>query len=774
MSNIELYNRGDIIGGVVDIFTYSAVYYDGSKILRNGNIFNRVGCPESLFLGDDYDDVETMEEVLDKLLKFLNLNIIQNGYDFYIFSDSTLSAKDSITWTNIDDDTTHNSSLATINVDKDFYIDTDTNISTDDVYTQIKVKAKLDKFDVVLESPLDDDSLISPYDNMQQYMTEYISEGNGNTALNAFKAIVNGRTTDYDKAYTYNWFIRDYMNSKWSFTRNGVDVFGTYYEKSDLGSYINQWKILSEMRKRPLMPAIIGFGRTDQKKLSDNSPLKAPSITKSLVISINGNGVGKPLTYTFYSKNANDEWTSIQKQATPYPTDNDLKNAKMSIKYKSASSGTYSPTDSSITNYIVFSGKIVLNPIQAITDLTENYNIYKSLLDKKQWVYAGQLKDKTFADSKKDGNAHNTVPSGLNEYGKFYALKYFNTRAPLDKTVTSDETMLSANPFFDDKENKLLQYNVTGYNNPNNGIDGIYKIPILACQLKIGDKYCVETILEDGSSKYDWVKESDLTFDFDDDGTKVYNDKFYLGPDLAGGDYLVGEEHDMANNIHSYMNLGSVSGTAIPIKASDALAGDLTFEIVGVCNITFDELVRRHKTWFRHTTWSSKCVQVLPYCENIIIKNFNVKLASDNGGYDTTYEDNGLVYCSDENHNYVTDKQIDFDLISGVDASTAFKCGINATTFKNCMIDMVNKAPVDTIDDSVTKETAKPEMIYVNDKYMLYSKPKLIVETTFKYDKCGNEFANYKFNYFKAKKFVTFSHSINLKTDSITLKLREQ
>lgn len=761
MSNIELYNRDDVIGGVVDIFTYSAVYYDGSKYLRNGNIFNRVGCPESLFLGDDYDDVETMEEVLDKLLKFLNLNIIQNGYDFYIFSDSTLASKDSITWTNIDDDTTHNSSLTPINVCKDFYIDTDTNISTDDVYTQIKVKAKLDKFDVVLESPLDDDSLISPYDNMQQYMTEYISEGNGNTALNAFKAIVNGRTTDYDKAYTYNWFIRDYMNNKWSFTRNGVDVFGKYYEKSDSVAYINQWKILSEMRKNVLMPGIIGFGRTDAKKLSDNSPLKAPSINKSLVISINGNGVGKARYL-------------LQRTVLPYPSDDDLKNAKMSIKYKSTSSGTYSPTDSSITNYIVFSGKIVLNPIQATTDLTVGHALYNALVVDKDFAYAGILKKKTFTDAKKDGDNKNTVPSGLNEYGKYYALKYFNTRAPLDKNLTADETMLSANPFFDDKENKLLQYNVTGYNNPNNGIDGIYKIPILACQMKIGDKYCVETILEDGSSKYDWVKESDLTFDFDDDGTKVYNDKFYLGPDLAGGDYLVGEEHDMANNIHSYMNLGSTSGTAIPIKASDALAGDLSFEIVGVCNITFDELVRRHKTWFRHTTWSSNCVQVLPYCENVIIKNFNVKLASDNGGYDTTYEDNGLVYCSDENHNYVTDKQIDFDLISGVDATTAFKCGINATTFKNCMIDMVNKAPIDTIDDGVTKETAKPEMIYVNDKYLLYSKPKLILETTFKYDKCGNEFANYKFNYFKAKKFVTFSHSINLKTDSITLKLREQ
>ena len=761
MSNIELYNRDDIIGGVVDIFTYSAVYYDMSKSLHNENIFAEIGCPESLFLGDDYDDVETMEEVLEKLLKFLNLNIIQNGYDFYIFSDSTLSNKNYITWIDIDTGNFEDITLSTINVDKDFYIDTDTNISTDDVYTQIKVKAKLDKFDVVLESPLDDDSLISPYDNMQQYMTEYISEGNGKTAINAFKAIVNGRTTDYDKAYTYNWFIRDYMNSKWSFTRNGIDVFAKYYEKSTSGAYINQWKILSEMRKHPLMPGIIGFGRTDAKKLSDNSPLKAPSINKSLVISINGNGVGKARYL-------------LQETVLPYPSDDDLKNAKMSIKYKSTSSGTYSPTDSSITNYIVFSGKIVLNPIQATTDLTVGHALYNALVEKKDFAYAGILKKKTFADAKKNGDNKNTVPSGLNEYGKYYALKYFNTQAPLDKNLTADETMLSANPFFDDKENKLLQYNVTGYNNPNNGIDGIYKIPILACQMKIGDKYCVETILEDGSSKYDWVKEADLTYSFDDDGTKVYNDKFYLGPDLAGGDYLVGEEHDMANNIHSYMNLGSTSGTAIPIKASDALAGDLTFEIVGVCNITFDELVRRHKTWFRHTTWSSNCVQVLPYCENVIIKNFNVKLASDNGGYDTTYEDNGLVYCSDENHNYVTDKQIDFDLISGVDASTAFKCGINATTFKNCMIDMVNKTPIDTINDNVTNETAKPEMIYVNDKYLLYSKPKLILETTFKYDKCGNEFANYKFNYFKAKKFVTFSHSINLKTDSITLKLREQ
>ena len=48
MSNIELYNRGDVIGGVVDIFTYSNVYYDGSKTLHNGNVFNRVGCPETV------------------------------------------------------------------------------------------------------------------------------------------------------------------------------------------------------------------------------------------------------------------------------------------------------------------------------------------------------------------------------------------------------------------------------------------------------------------------------------------------------------------------------------------------------------------------------------------------------------------------------------------------------------------------------------------------------------------------------------------------------
>ena len=90
------------------------------------------------------------------------------------------------------------------------------------------------------------------------------------------------------------------------------------------------------------------------------------------------------------------------------------------------------------------------------------------------------------------------------------------------------------------------------------------------------------------------------------------------------------------------------------------------------------------------------------------------------------------------------------------------------------MIDIANNTPVDKISDDITNERAKPEMIYVNDKYLLYSKPKLILETTFKYDKCGNEFANYKFNYFKAKKFVTLSHSINLKLDSITLKLREQ
>jgi hypothetical protein len=76
------------------------------------------------------------------------------------------------------------------------------------------------------------------------------------------------------------------------------------------------------------------------------------------------------------------------------------------------------------------------------------------------------------------------------------------------------------------------------------------------------------------------------------------------------------------------MNLDA-EGTAIPITKDDALSGAVIFRILGPVNLTWDNITRRHPTWFRHTKWYTNTKFVLAHLENIIIKNFECKIYSD-------------------------------------------------------------------------------------------------------------------------------------------------
>lgn len=78
--------------------------------------------------------------------------------------------------------------------------DSDTNITVSDVYTQVQVKCDLKDQEDIIESPLSSDSLVSPWRSKNIFMTEYISEGEGNRAYNAFKNMVLGNSTDYEQA----------------------------------------------------------------------------------------------------------------------------------------------------------------------------------------------------------------------------------------------------------------------------------------------------------------------------------------------------------------------------------------------------------------------------------------------------------------------------------------------------------------------------------------------------------------------------------------------
>ena len=80
--------------------TPNSIYYDGSvrpsENAHPTSIFTDVNVYELLFLGEDKDDLLQENEVLDEVLKYLSLHIIQQGADFFIFSWASIKNRQTI------------------------------------------------------------------------------------------------------------------------------------------------------------------------------------------------------------------------------------------------------------------------------------------------------------------------------------------------------------------------------------------------------------------------------------------------------------------------------------------------------------------------------------------------------------------------------------------------------------------------------------------------------------------------------------------------------
>ena len=190
------------MGGVtagLDIVGGNAVryLYDGSKAVDDltGNryaIFGQLTINELLFLGDEEDDVWQQDEVLEEMLKYLNLHIVQEGFTFYIYSWESVKGGERIYWRDLLTGVSVTTARQTTDIRTGIVTDTDTTISVGEVYNRLLLTAKVESVESVIESPLDDDLLKSPYKNYQKYMTEYSSDGEGKKAINAFDAMTHG------------------------------------------------------------------------------------------------------------------------------------------------------------------------------------------------------------------------------------------------------------------------------------------------------------------------------------------------------------------------------------------------------------------------------------------------------------------------------------------------------------------------------------------------------------------------------------------------------
>ena len=684
----------EILGGVtaeLDIVGGNAMryLYDGSKAVDDlaGNryaIFGQLTVSELLFLGDEEDDVWQQDEVLEEILKYLNLHIVQDGFTFYLFSWESVKGDERIYWRDLLTSTSVTTSRQTTDIVTGLVTDTDTTISVGEVYNKIMLTAKVESMESVIESPLDNDLLRSPFSNKQKYMTEYSSDGEGSRALNAFDAMTHGQETSYSGGCVTDWYVQMMNNSQWLFPKSGSGNLMEEYCSAGRNQHL-----LPNCLAKSQGAAIIALGKVEKKTDGqDNSPTSKVEMTNYLVVSVNGN--------------------SDDKEATTYPNDNSLKAGIPRAVYNgSMTGGVFSPTDEGTTNYIVLSGKLVLNPVMALTDT------YKAIYN-----YDGGKWGGLFTGIGKWSGV--TVPSRNNGDGRYYTQQWWKAAMPNETVVWDMETAHGFVPFTDTGP-QLYEFK---YSAIGDGSDHISKVGVLACMLIIGDKCVVEKGTEGQVTDFEWRKYKTLEECSNED--EYYQQCFTIGFDPKIGDKIVGTKFGLQNNVNYELGIDA-EGIAIPIKKADKVSGRVKFMILGPVNALWDVVTRRHKTWFRHTKWNSTTIPLLAHVSSIMVEQFEVKIYSDNGLVNNT-GDNDLVYMSDTKESFVNVKDdIEMKINSALTAAECQTLDVTDSVKMSTPVNTLTGEGLLAVYDYSRGVSAKPEQLYVDYYYKEWHAPRVVM-----------------------------------------------
>ena len=742
-------------------FDIGNVYFDKSSTVsdRETDPLSGIGVSGSLFFGDTEDDEWTFEDILKEILQYLNLHIIQIGRDFYIFDWSTLTQsreaneKDTMDFLCLNDGSVQPLYFPkkSYRITKPDYASNDTQISVDEVYNQIQVKCDLKDLENIIESPLDSEKLVSLYPKRFLYCTEYAIKKKNNKPILAmdvgdFNNIIHNQSVDNENAHKYDWYMRPLLNNSWKFYLNksvNNDTIESIYPKSFVdgkGSvYSNPWMVSDYLKKNALTPCMFNMAYIDTlgKNISDNEIKNDfDGNANYLYISINGNG---------------DDTESGHK-----PSDNDIKAHSGMIEYQPSNSAVIlSPTDDTSTNYLVFSGKISLQPLTQDSigkGTTGDFMNYGTLMRD-----AGGRAKSCYAVGFKGGNGDKHGEEEINEWYQ-YTRKWYNNDGYFYNN--------SLSPYVQERSPWKYKYN---YTSSGDRSDKYMKLPILECEMTVGDKRLIETNIDQyGKSTFKWVKIGEEPIGIDNEPITTFS----LGVNPKIGDCIIGTEFDLQNTIDPFMNIDG-KGTAIPIKASDKLSGKITFKILGPINLTWNNVTRRHPSFWRHTKWTENTVFVLAHTENIVLKDFECKIKT-SSDIIMNKTDNDLIYMSDETKKYIKkNDSTEMKINTLLTTQEAYELGVSNSVNLSTAIDMSTSMPLKTI---TKKETNKPEQLYVDAYWNEYNKQRMLIDVTLKTTDFGDtldwRFRQIKFNYFD-NGFYPISTKINYKNNQTTMKLKE-
>lgn len=693
------------------------IMYDGSKALSNGtgdeiyNIFQNISINELLFFGDEEDDVWTQEDVLNEILKYLNLHIVQEGTTFYIFSWESIRNDSHLNFYEIDKGFEKSIEIPTYQVGKDIEVaDCDTKISIGETYNELLLTDNVTEVDDMIESPLDDESLVAA-GNFQKYMTEYIAEGEGKTAYNSMKAMVTGGRTDWQDASQVDWFCWPKAVTSWKFygIENGSRV--DMYEKYPADG-TKQQDILDKGLTAGIGACVCAFGKIERKNGGNTSSLvTSVSMDNYLIISTMGR--------------------------SGHPTEEEILASCPVAEYTgNKSGGTFSPADSDTINYIVISGKMVLNPVMNVTDVFGRMSLEAS------WNFPVV-----------PPYWHKTVPSRNNGDGRYYTRKYWYSEQWNEEPVGYGEA--------NNADSALSFYPYTGtgpqeheykYSAVGTATDTIKRVGLISCMLIIGDKCVVECNKGDknavgGTSQgegdtddFVWKKYKERSECATDD--EYYAQSFTIGIDPKLKDKIIGTEFEIRKNA-PYTKGITAEGTAIPIRMSDHISGSVQFKILGPVNAEWNEVTRRHPSFWRHTKWSQDSHLLLQEINSIMLKEFKIEVVSDNGKIGAVSDEKDIVYKSDTGESFVNRKDdLEFRITTALTSKECKALGVNNAVKLSSPQNEATKNALVSIYDRNQNLADKPEKLYVDAYWQEWHEPRVVMTQNVIEPKKGLSFAS--------------------------------
>lgn len=691
---------GEIFSGVAGRLDIAGLggarlLYDGSKAIdasaaRRHSVFSDLSISELLFLGDDEEGAWTQDKTLESMLKYLNLHIAQQGLDFYVFSWETVKGGGPIEWRGLASGAYEESEARrVVDFSSGNAADCGTQLSIGEAFNRIVLTCDVKSAESVIENPLDEDGLASPYSNKQLYMTEYSSDGEGTRAFNEFFAMTHGTTTGFEGGTATDWYMQVKDNPAWTFPspQAGGSLVGLLCRGNADQQALPNW-----LAQRP-GAAIISFGKVEKKSdLKDNSPIAKVDMESFLVVAVNGNGEDSA--------------------AKAYPSEASLLAAAPVAVYEGGAGGAvYSPADSAATNYLVISGKIALNPIMELSG--EYGRLSAAAWGSEIWTES-PIGDHPLTVWRR------TVPSRNNGDGRYYTQKFYKAATPFDAPSYDSATQRGLSPFTGTGPQECeFKYSAIG-----DGTDTVSKVAALACMLVIGDKCLVETGTDGQISDFSWRPFKERTECASDD--EYYQQSFTIGFNPKIGDRLIGTEFDIQNNIDFTLGIDA-EGTAIPIRKADRLGGAVRFMILGPVNALWSDITRRHPTWFRHTSWNEASVPLMAHVSSIFIKGFEIKVYSDNGLVNNAQESD-IVYMSDTREEFVNPKDdITFEISSALTVDECRELGVADSVKLSTPADASTGEPVLEIYDYCRGMAGKPEQMYVDSYWTECRKPRVML-----------------------------------------------